>query len=65
VIATPTGWLMDRVFEKLERIQELWRELAQLKPNTIEYERLIERIRVLSAEYMALIDVPKKPLKPR
>jgi hypothetical protein len=55
---------MDKVFETLERIQQLWRELERLKPNTVEYERLIEKIRILSAEYVALIDVPRKPRKP-
>lgn len=56
---------MDRIFDKLERIQELWRELQLMKPKTIEYEQLMERIRVLSAEYVALIDVPKNPSKRR
>jgi predicted nucleic acid-binding Zn-ribbon protein len=52
---------MDRIFDQLERIQQLWKELERLKPNTIEYERLVEKIRALSAEYVALIDAPKKP----
>jgi hypothetical protein len=51
---------MDKVFEKLERIQQLWRELERMKPNTVEYDQLIEKIRVLSAEYTAFIDVLKK-----
>jgi hypothetical protein len=52
---------MDRVFDVLQRIRQLWDELEQTKPNTAEYEALMERIRVLSAQYQALIDAPKKP----
>lgn len=54
---------MERVFDKLQRIRELWKEIERAKPNTFEYEAIVEKIRVLSAEYMALIDVPKKPYK--
>lgn len=54
---------MDRVFDHLERIHKLWKELERAKPNTTEYEELMEKIRVLSAEYVALIDVLKKPRK--
>jgi hypothetical protein len=52
---------MDRVFDTLQRIQQLWKDLEQMKPKTYEYEELMEKIRVLSAEYLALIDAPKKP----
>ena len=52
---------MDRVFETLQRIQQMWKELERMGPKTPEYEALIVKIRVLSAEYLALIDTPKKP----
>jgi hypothetical protein len=52
---------MDRVFDTLLRIEQLWKELERMKPKTLEYEELMQRIRVLSAEYPALIDAPKKP----
>jgi hypothetical protein len=52
---------MDRIFDTLQRIQQLWIELERMKPKTREYEVLMERIRTLSAEYRALIDAPKKP----
>jgi hypothetical protein len=47
--------------DKLKRIQELWLELGRMKMNTPEYEILMEKIRVLSAEYQGLVDVFKKP----
>ena len=56
---------MERVFDRLQRIQQLWKELERTKPNTSEYEALMKKIRVLSAEYQALIDAPKKPPKPK
>lgn len=52
---------MDRVFDTLERIRQLWNELERAKPNTAEYEALMEKIRLLSAQYQGLIDAPKKP----
>ena len=54
---------MERVFDILQRIQQLWEELEQTKPKTREYEALIEKIRILSSEYLALIDTPKNPRK--
>jgi hypothetical protein len=54
---------MDRVFDTLERIQTLWKQLEGLRPNTSEYEALLNQIRALSAEYQALVDAPKKPRK--
>jgi hypothetical protein len=52
---------MDRIFDTVQRIEQLWKDLERMKPKTLEYEELMERIRVLSAEYLALIDAPKKP----
>jgi hypothetical protein len=54
---------MDRVFDILERIRQLWIEQEKVKPNTREHEALIEKIRILSAEYQSLIDAPKNPRK--
>ena len=46
--------------EKLQRIQELWRELGRTASSSPEYETRIARIRVLSGEYQALVDSVKK-----
>jgi hypothetical protein len=54
---------MDRVFDVLERIRALWKQLGELRPGTHEYEALMDRIRARSEEYHALINVPKKPGK--
>ena len=54
---------MDRIYDTLHRIRQLWEELEQTKPKTSEYEALMEKIRTLSDEYRALIDAPKKPQK--
>ena len=48
---------------KLERIQQLWVELGQTRSHTPEYETNMNRIRVLSAEYQAVVDGSKKPEK--
>ena len=52
---------MERIYDTLQRIQSLWKELELTKPNTKEYDALFNQIRALSDEYVALIDVPKKP----
>ena len=54
---------MERVFDRLERIQQLWKELERTPPNTSEYVTLMKKIRALSEEYKSLIDAPKKPRK--
>lgn len=54
---------MERIFDSLQRITELWKKLALTKPNTSEYDALMAQIRVLSEEYRALIEVPKNPQK--
>src|ERR1700693_3489471 len=52
---------MERVFDILQRIQQLWKELEQTKQKTREYEALMEKSRILSSEYLVLIDTPKNP----
>ena len=52
---------MDRIFDMLERIQKLWKQVEGLDPKTGEYKTLTEQICTLSDEYMALIDAPKTP----
>jgi hypothetical protein len=52
---------MERIYDTLQRIQSLWRELERTKPDSSEYVALMNQIRALSDEYRALIDVPKKP----
>jgi hypothetical protein len=49
--------------KKLKRIQQLWTELGRTKSDAPEYETLLKKIRVLSAEYQALVDACKKPEK--
>jgi hypothetical protein len=50
---------MERVFEILDRIQELWKQIEGLDPKTSQYQALIKQIRTLSDEYMVLIDAPR------
>ena len=52
---------MDRIYDTLHRIRQLWEKLEQTKPKTSEYEALMGKIRTLSEEYRTLIDTPKKP----
>jgi hypothetical protein len=52
---------MERIYDTLQRIQSLWKELEVTKQNTDEYVALMNQIRALSNEYMALVDIPKKP----
>jgi len=52
---------MERIYDILQRIQSLWKELEQTKPDSSEHVALMKQIRALSDEYRALIDVPKKP----
>ena len=47
---------VDAVLAKLQQIQQLWTEVQRLKPNEPEYKVLVEKIRLLSAEYQALIE---------
>ena len=52
---------MERIYDRLERILQLWKKLELTKPNSSEYVELMNVTRVLSEEYKALIDAPKKP----
>jgi hypothetical protein len=52
---------MERIYDTLQRIQSLWKKLEGTKPDTSEHVALMNQIRVLSDEYRALIDAPKKP----
>ena len=54
---------MERIYDKLDNIESLWKKLDLTKPNSREYDAVIRQIRALSDEYMALIDAPKKPLE--
>jgi len=56
---------MERIYDILERIQSLWKELEVTKPNSSDYVAVLNQIRVLSDEYVALIDVPKRPTEPK
>jgi len=46
---------------KLQLIQQAWSELGHTNRNAPEYQTLMNKIRVLSAEYKALIDARRKP----
>ena len=59
------GAKMERIYDHLQRITQLWKKLELTKPNTIEYESLMDQIRALSEEYNALIEAPKNPIKPK
>ena len=52
---------MERVYDRLQRILQLWKKLELTKPNSSEYDAIMDQIRVLSQEYKALIDAPKNP----
>jgi hypothetical protein len=54
---------MERIYDRLQRITQLWEKLELTKPNTTEYDAIMDQIRVLSNEYEALIDAPKNPIK--
>jgi len=54
---------MERIYDRLDQIRSLWKKLELTKPDTSEYETIMNQIRALSDEYRALIDVPKKPTK--
>jgi len=51
---------MERTYDGLQQILQLWKELELTKPYTSEYVALMNQIRVLSEEYRACIDAPKK-----
>jgi hypothetical protein len=52
---------MERIYDRLEHILQLWKKLEITKPDTTEHDALMKQIRILSDEYKELIDAPKKP----
>jgi hypothetical protein len=52
---------MERIYDRLEHILQLWKKLELTRPNSTEYATIMNQIRILSDEYKALIDAPKKP----
>jgi len=54
---------MEKIYNILGRILQLWKKLELAKPNTREYVALMNEIRVLSEEYRALIEAPKEHRK--
>lgn len=52
---------MERIYDRLEHILQLWKKLELTKPDTTEYDALMKQIRIVSDEYNKLIDAPKKP----
>jgi hypothetical protein len=54
---------MERIYDILQRITSLWKELELTTPGSSEYFALLNQIRVLSGEYVALIEVPQNPVK--
>jgi len=53
--------IFDRVLDRLQPIQQLWKKLERTPPHTSEYIALMKKIRVLSEEYKAFVDAPTKP----
>jgi hypothetical protein len=46
----------NKAADTLQRIRQLWIELGRTTLNSPEYRKIIKEIRVLSAEYQALVD---------
>jgi hypothetical protein len=49
------------IADKLRLIQALWIEQEKMEVGSPEHEALLEKIRVLAAEYHKLVDASKKP----
>jgi hypothetical protein len=47
------------IADKLHRIRQLWIEQKRLEEGSPEHDALLEKIRVLSAEYQALSEKPQ------
>ena len=52
---------MERIYDRLEHILQLWKKLELTKPDNTEHAALMKQIRILSDEYKDLIDAPKTP----
>jgi hypothetical protein len=48
------------VLSKLQCIHQLWLELGGVRLRSPEFEELMIRIRLLSAEYQEIVDAPQK-----
>lgn len=46
---------MDKIFEKLQNILEVWAELGRTNPATTEHEVLMQKIQLLTSEYLSLM----------
>ncbi|HLW97265.1 MAG TPA: hypothetical protein VKR82_01355 [Candidatus Acidoferrales bacterium] len=46
---------MDKIFEKLQNILEVWAELGRTNPGTTEYDVLMQKIQLLTSEYLSLM----------
>ena len=57
------GGAVEYASEKLERIRQLWKTLETNEGDPRESEALMEKIRILSAEYQALAERLRKPAK--
>jgi len=53
----------NAAIDKLQRIEQSWKELAHTRLNTPEYQTLMNKIRVMTAEYQALVDASETPEK--
>jgi hypothetical protein len=51
---------LNAAVHKLQLILQAWSELGHTNRNTPEYKTLMNKIRVLSVEYKALVDEPRK-----
>ncbi len=46
---------MDKIFEKLQNILDVWAELGRTKPGSSEHDVLMQKIQLLTSEYLSLM----------
>jgi hypothetical protein len=46
---------MERIYDRLEHVLQLWKKLEITKPDTTEHNAIMNQIRILSDEYKELI----------
>jgi hypothetical protein len=46
---------MDKIFEKLQSILDAWGELARTKPRASEHDVVMQKIQLLTSEYLSLM----------
>jgi len=46
---------MERIYDRLEHVLQLWRKLEITKPDTTEHNAIMKQIRILSDEYKELV----------